>query len=823
MKYSLKTRIKAIKMKNYYILLFSLFFSYNISSAQEYWKPLDGPTGAYINQIGLDLFGNYYIATNGIKNLFRSTDKGVTWQNFEDGLPEDIHRYGFSFVNAPDSSFYMIVKNQLYVLPPHSSKWRRIVTPNTYGVGIYKAISFNPEGQMYVAKSKMVYRSTDNGESFTPIFESEDEVTLLTNGNNKNFIIQRKSNQNTHLFSFDDNGDNYKEITPSNGAHKGIFYDNYSGKLFTYSYNGLYMSKNDGQSWTNLVDDNTNLSYAVLSPKNIIYGQNHGKMIISEDLGQTWHILPDSIYPVKFEMKNMLFPNDSSILILGNPKWEQYSFNFGIASSDFSSIQEIKTNLHQPLIKDISGDLNGMMYVQTYNNKYLISNNDWQSWKQVNLGNNVEKLASLKHDDKGNFYAISNNRKIYRSIDNGSSWKDITPAFYNPDDYKNFTVSPKGVLYLFSKNDNLFVSDDKGDNWENKLVQLFSSSYYSFYFNSKDYFYYVDWKHIKVSKDKGSTWENIFVSDSVQIRNRVFNITKNNEFIFYAQNYNSSSGYRLYKLENNHLIQLSSNDQIWAIRYIESNISGDIFVGSADGIFKLHHNSNYWEEIFPKLIYYINNVPELFIDRYQYLYAIPLYGKIYKSLKPTTNFHTIQGEVFYDEIVNCKKDDGEIAFYDWEITIKGENEKTTKTDNEGKYSFNLPDGDYTIKINIPEPNSWHSCANNIDFTLNGSQLDTSIISFGIQRITKTENLFNKPKVKIYPHPFSYKTKIIIDDLNLSENPVFSIFNILGTKIFSKKINSNNFYFYRNNISNGIYFYKISSNNKLIGTGKLIIH
>ncbi|MGQ0828806.1 MAG: T9SS type A sorting domain-containing protein [Bacteroidota bacterium] len=78
-------------------------------------------------------------------------------------------------------------------------------------------------------------------------------------------------------------------------------------------------------------------------------------------------------------------------------------------------------------------------------------------------------------------------------------------------------------------------------------------------------------------------------------------------------------------------------------------------------------------------------------------------------------------------------------------------------------------------------------------------------------------------VKVYPNPFIDKATITIQSDKLNESYTFELIDILGTQVSPmKEINSKEFHFLRNGLSNGIYFYKISNAESIMGIGKLII-
>jgi uncharacterized repeat protein (TIGR01451 family) len=78
-----------------------------------------------------------------------------------------------------------------------------------------------------------------------------------------------------------------------------------------------------------------------------------------------------------------------------------------------------------------------------------------------------------------------------------------------------------------------------------------------------------------------------------------------------------------------------------------------------------------------------------------------------------------------------------------------------------------------------------------------------------------------PTVKVFPNPSSDKMNFELTDRPLS-NSTFELFDMLGKRVTVEEFNGKTFEFYRQSIPSGIYLFKISSNNTIIGTGKLMI-
>lgn len=79
-----------------------------------------------------------------------------------------------------------------------------------------------------------------------------------------------------------------------------------------------------------------------------------------------------------------------------------------------------------------------------------------------------------------------------------------------------------------------------------------------------------------------------------------------------------------------------------------------------------------------------------------------------------------------------------------------------------------------------------------------------------------------PNVEIIPNPFTDRTRIVIQNVLLTENAIFRVYNHLGQVIETNMVNSNEFEFQRKGLPEGLYNFDISNNGKIIARGKLMI-
>lgn len=94
-----------------------------------------------------------------------------------------------------------------------------------------------------------------------------------------------------------------------------------------------------------------------------------------------------------------------------------------------------------------------------------------------------------------------------------------------------------------------------------------------------------------------------------------------------------------------------------------------------------------------------------------------------------------------------------------------------------------------------------------------------------QFITVAVNEPNLPDVKINvsPNPFTESVKFEIEtEGRIFKELIFSVYDILGRRIDTRKYSGNQFMYYRNQMTTGTYFYRLESEGQLINSGKLLV-
>lgn len=100
--------------------------------------------------------------------------------------------------------------------------------------------------------------------------------------------------------------------------------------------------------------------------------------------------------------------------------------------------------------------------------------------------------------------------------------------------------------------------------------------------------------------------------------------------------------------------------------------------------------------------------------------------------------------------------------------------------------------------------------------------NSTLHTVGKNFITITETSEVDPSsLKIYPNPFAQEAIIEVDNNDVDK--IFELYDLYGRKIKEEKFVGNQLNFKRNHLQSGMYFFKITSKNKPLTQGKLIIH
>ncbi|HFA49591.1 MAG TPA: T9SS type A sorting domain-containing protein [Bacteroidetes bacterium] len=358
-------------MKN--LLRLSLLFAFPLFlHSQDYFEPLSGPGDVNVATLLKDKDNAIYIKAFGVAASYeKSTDNGATWEPVLINDSTEANKLYFDdFNNAygidHNGTVYKSTDNGIVWVPVFShetqSHWDMSVSPTgiLYLHGNYElyksqnnggtwepidSIRFNPnigfhtDGEMYAASSTNAIKSTDGGYNWEEIYSAPFYSQLFyahvsTQGNI--FLAEVNGQQlfpvTTYLVSWDD-GDNFDTLyIPFTGF--GYLATNDSGDIFIETSIGIFMSKDNGNSWTDIssgIEDPSKINYIYIDDDQYIY------------LGMRKDVLYKSILPSN-EIITPVFERKKIINSKAYPNPFHNSF-----------IIEIENTFSQPLLFELKG------------------------------------------------------------------------------------------------------------------------------------------------------------------------------------------------------------------------------------------------------------------------------------------------------------------------------------------------------------------------------------------------------------------------------------------------------------------------------------
>lgn len=260
--------------------LFSLLFVVVGSpSVLGQWTQTSGPIGAQSDEIFY--VENYLIANSIHGGIFRSSDKGLTWENVSSGLPPGLRCYA---LNIDNTNLYVATSTGVFYSSDYGDSWESISEPNVVGFSIEAS-----GNEIFVGfHNGLLYYSNDHGNSWNSRYTNpfQETIRYIHKFGNKLWI---GSDRNNLIYSPDGSGSWYPtSISP---VVTGIY--DAGGDLFVSGNNGLgvftlYRSTDQGVSWTSILStgENNVAASGFLKDDNeiIISGANHWVIVKFTDL-----------------------------------------------------------------------------------------------------------------------------------------------------------------------------------------------------------------------------------------------------------------------------------------------------------------------------------------------------------------------------------------------------------------------------------------------------------------------------------------------------------------------------------------------------------
>lgn len=497
------------------------------------WERTNGPYGGDVYSIAVNAKGFMFVGGYG---FYRSTNGGSNW-TFIDLEGVCINSLA---INAYNGNIYAITKNGTLCSNNGGETWNQL---NMFPLSNeFQCIAFNSKGHIFAGHWNDIYRSTDNGTSWTYVYM----YTLVK-------ALAIDSNDNIYAGTIDgvymstDNGDNWEHF----GLQTRVIAlaINSNGHIFAGTNDGIYRSIDNGKNWT-FFDFDTPVRSLDINSQGIIFAKTNSRLFRSVDNGDNW-------FQIEFQESVCAFFIDSNdcMYIAGKgvfrstdngDNWSALNINifnsvnylaanslghiFAVASEnlyrskDNGNNWETITSLNSRVFS-IGINSRDVVFTSTDNGVFRSSDNGY-SWVQANNGLDSRVVNSFALNANGHIFAgISLSclwiGGIYRSTDNGDHWTRISPVEYvNSIEIvtREYIVDNRLVQFeqIFAITaGGIIRSADNGDSWTGTDIKDFAwiGSIDS---NPNGHIFITTDAGIYRSTDNGGSWTAINSEDYVR-------------------------------------------------------------------------------------------------------------------------------------------------------------------------------------------------------------------------------------------------------------------------------------------------------------------
>jgi photosystem II stability/assembly factor-like uncharacterized protein len=570
---------------------------------------MNGPYGGVISHLVTGKNGCVCASTD-YGGLYVSNDNGNHW----------IERIGELIfclaVNKDGKLFAGGIYNdgRIYTSTDDGITWTSISPPEFSGMAI-DAIAIDSSNHIYLGGYKGLFRSDNNGESWTGINSG------LENLDAKYPRCLTAGPQGVVFAGFDEGiyrtTDYGAHWSPMNKGLTSLYIGSIvitkSGYILASISNfsdlggGVFRSTIFGDSLVKVLDDFSG-SLAIDNAGHIFDGSILSGIYKSDDEGSTW-------VPVNTGLGNLevlsLAANAGDSIFAGTSGMGVFrSSNQGL------SWEEINEGLDNTPISCLAGNSKNDIFAGSTGGGIQKSSDGGITWKRI-----TQDLDPVIHSiaiDSSDRIFFSNRGGAFMSTDNGENWESLSIGIDGP----RFAFSNDGYIVATGPG-GVWISDSTGVNWTPSLVINYPEFLSDIVINDSNYIFAGAYHGLYISKDLGISWNNIIIDNTYQY---VYRLLLNNNGNLFASVFHWDApdyGCKVFRSDDNGTTWTAANNglmtdyQVWSF---VADSSGCIYLGTIGaGVYRSSDNGQTWIPFNNGLNR--TDISSLYIDRKGYLYA----------------------------------------------------------------------------------------------------------------------------------------------------------------------------------------------------------
>lgn len=384
-----------------------------------------------------------YISTIG--GILRSTDHGVSWEHR--GLVDS----GIEGIAASSSGGLYVAQSyppRVYRSTNQGDEWEAIGPHLVYALW---GIALNLSDDIFLASDQGVYRSTDDGSSWTRsdagIVDTTTRDVYIT-GNGDVFV---RSYSAGALYRSRDNGDSWVDVSPSAFGSRTTAFTEYQAGTILAATQGMevatYRSTDYGTSW--FVSDSSLLGEEVID-------------FTSDGLNTIYAVTFNGAFRFDGVLWSQIqYPSSGTSDLAMDSAGRLFGAGaYGIARSfDAGASWHLATRLIGAYVHDMTTSPDNTVHAAANNGVIFRSTDSGESWSTMPISPWIYSTESMAAAQNGDLYAGS--VAVVRTTDSGVHWDSLLQTGTT---YRRLALGESGLIVVGSS-DELWISTDQGSTW----------------------------------------------------------------------------------------------------------------------------------------------------------------------------------------------------------------------------------------------------------------------------------------------------------------------------------------------------------------------
>jgi photosystem II stability/assembly factor-like uncharacterized protein/pimeloyl-ACP methyl ester carboxylesterase len=336
-------------------------------------------------------------------------------------------------------------------------------------------------------------------------------------------------------------------------------------KLYAGSPDGVYVSSNNGTSWTRLVD--LNIISLTVSETNIYGGTTHG-LYSSTDSGKSWAFAGLNSNTI------------TSLAAIGSYIFAGTDiFGVYVSSNNGSSWTQVNNNLSCVFITSLCA-IGTNLFAGTVNGGAFLSTDYGTNWTQVINGMTNAYVKDI-HVSGTNIFAATSGTGMFLSTNNGTNWTPVNNGLSNPMIY---SLAANGTNIFAGMSNGVYLSTNNGTNWSQVNNGMTFNDVVSLAANGNNILAGEYFNHMFLSTNNGSIWTYLYNSPS----GHIWSLAINGNNIYAGLLYGG-----VYLSTNNGTDWIQ--DGLYTIDVYSFTFNGTgVFAGTSGGVYYSTNNGSNW-------------------------------------------------------------------------------------------------------------------------------------------------------------------------------------------------------------------------------------